>query len=142
MTVNRTKRQFSLGTALAALAIGLGSIAVASPAAAQPTAARPSETLNLSAGTGTLVRLSEPMSDVFIAKDSIADIQVRDRTWQHRNDKWIVVCVDRLHKEHWLLTGIDCEYQADYIADAIRKAWKAHEASVRDDTRNDGRMPG
>ena len=43
----------------------------------QPTAAKPAETLNLSKGTGSLVRLSEPMSDVFVANDSVADVQVR-----------------------------------------------------------------
>jgi pilus assembly protein CpaC len=72
-------RQARLGTALAALAIALGTVTVtaATPAQAQGDSARPSETLNLSAGTGTLVRLSEPMSDVFVAKDSVADVQVR-----------------------------------------------------------------
>ena len=69
-----------LGTAMTALAIGLGTVTAAAPAAAQPVAARPSETLNLSQGTGTLVRLSAPMSDVFVANDGIADIQVRSST--------------------------------------------------------------
>ena len=73
-------RQARLGTALAALAIALGTVTTAAPAQAQGEAARPSETLNLSAGTGTLVRLSEPMSDVFVAKDSVADVQVRSST--------------------------------------------------------------
>ena len=73
-------RQARLGTALAALAIALGTVSAAAPAQAQGEAARPSETLNLSAGTGTLVRLSEPMSDVFVAKDSVADVQVRSST--------------------------------------------------------------
>ena len=80
MTSNRNTRQHRLGTALAALAIGLGSVAVAAPAAAQPQAARPSETLNLSKGTGNIVRLNAPMSDVFVANDSIADVQVRSST--------------------------------------------------------------
>jgi pilus assembly protein CpaC len=80
MTSNRNKRQHRLGTALAALAIGLGSVAVATPATAQPQAARPSETLNLSKGTGNIVRLSSPMSDVFVANDAIADVQVRSST--------------------------------------------------------------
>ena len=66
-----------LGTACAALAIATGSLTAASPAAAQSHSARPTETLNLSQGTGQLVRLSEPMSDVFVANDSIADVQVR-----------------------------------------------------------------
>ncbi len=69
-----------LGTAMAALALSLGTVTAAAPAAAQPVAAKPSETLNLSQGTGTLVRLSSPMSDVFVANDSIADVQVRSST--------------------------------------------------------------
>ena len=80
MTCNTIRRRAHLGTALAALAISLGSIAVASPAAAQTRSARPSETLTLSQNTGTLVRLSSPMSDVFVANDQIADIQVRSST--------------------------------------------------------------
>jgi pilus assembly protein CpaC len=59
-------------------------MAPAIPAAAQSrsqaTAARPSETLNLSQGTSTLVRLAEPMSDVFVASDGVADVQVRSST--------------------------------------------------------------
>jgi pilus assembly protein CpaC len=69
-----------LGTALAAVAIALGTVGAAVPAYAQGHSARPSETLNLSQGTGTLVRLSEPMSDVFVANDTIADVQVRSST--------------------------------------------------------------
>jgi pilus assembly protein CpaC len=68
------------GIALAALAIALGSVGAAAPAIAQPTSAKPAETLTLSRNTGTLVRLSEPMSDVFVANDSIADVQVRSST--------------------------------------------------------------
>ena len=74
------RRRARLGTALAALALGLGPIAVALPAPAAAQAARPSETLNLSQSTGTLVRLSSPMSDVFVANDQIADVQVRSST--------------------------------------------------------------
>ena len=77
MTSQSTHRQARLGTALAALALGLGTVAGASPALAQPTSARPSESLNLSQGTGTLVRLSAPMTDLFVANDAIADVQVR-----------------------------------------------------------------
>jgi pilus assembly protein CpaC len=65
---------------MAALALALGTVGTAAPAVAQPTAAKPAETLNLSKGTGTLVRLSEPMSDVFVANDGIADVQVRSPT--------------------------------------------------------------
>jgi pilus assembly protein CpaC len=77
MTSLSVRRHARLGTALAALALGLGTVCGASPALAQPITARPSETLNLSQGTGTLVRLSAPMSDLFIANESIADVQVR-----------------------------------------------------------------
>ena len=70
-------RRARLGTALAALAIAVGTVSASAPAMAQPAAARPSETLNLSQGTGTMVRLTEPMTDVFVANDAIADVQVR-----------------------------------------------------------------
>jgi pilus assembly protein CpaC len=67
-----------LASAVAALALGASALSLAAaPAAAQPMAARPSETLNLSVGTGTMVRLSTPMSDLFVANDGIADVQVR-----------------------------------------------------------------
>jgi len=77
MTSRFNKSRARLGTAFVALAIGLATVAAPAPAAAQSTAARPSETLNLSAGTGTLVRLSGPMSDVFVANEAVADVQVR-----------------------------------------------------------------
>ncbi|HET7817188.1 MAG TPA: type II and III secretion system protein family protein [Sphingomicrobium sp.] len=75
-----TIRKPRIGVAFAALAMGLASAAAPAPAVAQPAAARPAETLNLSQGTGTLVRLSAPMSDLFVANDSIADVQVRSAT--------------------------------------------------------------
>ena len=80
MTSNKLSRQTRMGTALTALAISFGSVAVAAPSVAAAQSSRPSETLNLSQNTGTLVRLSSPMSDVFIANDAIADIQVRSST--------------------------------------------------------------
>ncbi len=81
MTSIKNRNRARLGSALTALALGLGSVTVAaSPAVAQPSSARPSETLNLSQGTGTLVRLSAPMSDVFVANESVADVQVRSST--------------------------------------------------------------
>jgi pilus assembly protein CpaC len=81
MTTTSIRRQARLGTALAALAIGFATVAVAAPSAALAAqASRPSETLNLSQNTGTLVRLSSPMSDVFVANEGIADIQVRSST--------------------------------------------------------------
>jgi pilus assembly protein CpaC len=80
MNSGKITRRARLGTALAALAVALGTVGAAAPAQAQSQATRPSETLTLSAGTGTLVRLSEPMSDVFVAKDAVADVQVRSST--------------------------------------------------------------
>ena len=77
MTSRFNKSRARLGTAFVALAIGLATVAAPAPAAAQSMAARPSETLNLSAGTGTLVRLSGPMTDVFVANEAVADVQVR-----------------------------------------------------------------
>ena len=67
----------TLGTAMAAvLAASLGTVAPA-PAVAQPTAARPSNDVTLSVGTGRMVRLDGQMSDLFVANDAIADVQVR-----------------------------------------------------------------
>jgi pilus assembly protein CpaC len=69
-----------VASACVALALGASALSLAaSPVAAQPMAARPSETLNLSAGTGTMVRLSAPMSDLFISNDAVADVQVRSQ---------------------------------------------------------------
>lgn len=78
--VNMTKRQ-ALGTALAAvLALGAGTAGTA-PLEAQPTgASQPANTVNLSIGRGTLVNLSAPMSDLFVADNNIADVQVRSST--------------------------------------------------------------
>jgi pilus assembly protein CpaC len=80
MKTQAITRRARLGTALAALAIALSSVGAAAPAIAQPTSAKPAETLTLSKNTGTLVRLSEPMSDVFVANEGIADVQVRSST--------------------------------------------------------------
>src|SRR6478752_7319624 len=80
MKTQAITRRARLGTALAALAIALGSVGAAAPAIAQPTSAKPAETLTLSKNTGTLVRLAEPMTDVFVANDAIADVQVRSST--------------------------------------------------------------
>ncbi len=75
-----TRNSLKLGVAALALAIGLAPVAAPAEANAQSTAAQPSETLNLSQGTGALVRLSAPMTDLFVANDTIADVQVRSST--------------------------------------------------------------
>lgn len=77
---NKTKRQ-ALGTALAAvLALGVGAAGTA-PVEAQPSSAsQPANTVNLSIGRGTLVNLSAPMTDLFVANNAVADVQVRSAT--------------------------------------------------------------
>lgn len=80
MTSRNIIRRARLGTALIALASSLGGLSAVTPAAALPNASKPSESLNLSQGTGSLVRLSEPMTDVFVANDGVADVQVRSST--------------------------------------------------------------
>ena len=81
MTTRKNLSRARLGTAFAALAIGLGTLAAPTQASAAPSmAAKPSETLNLSQGAGSLVRLSAPMTDVFVSNDAIADVQVRSAT--------------------------------------------------------------
>lgn len=79
MTCFKKQNRVSMGIALAALAMGLGPVAISTPAVAAQSA-RPSETLNLSKNTGTLVRLSAPMADLFVANDNVADVQVRSST--------------------------------------------------------------
>lgn len=85
MTSSTVRRRSRLGkgfmlSGLAALALTTGTVGLAAPAAAQPSAARPSETLNLAQSTGTLVRLPAPMTDLFIANDAVADVQVRSNS--------------------------------------------------------------
>ncbi|MBA3526266.1 MAG: type II and III secretion system protein family protein [Sphingomonas sp.] len=75
-----TRNSLKLSVAAVALAIGVAPLAAPAQAVAQSVAATPSETLNLSQGTGALVRLSGPMTDVFVANDTIADVQVRSST--------------------------------------------------------------
>jgi pilus assembly protein CpaC len=71
-------RRWSLGSAAAAtLAVSTAPV-LPTQAAAQPVGAvAPSNTVTLSAGTGRLIQLDAPMSDIFVANDSVADVQVR-----------------------------------------------------------------
>ena len=81
MTTLNMFRQAALGTAIAAaLAAGL---AVTTPmrALAQPAGAvAPANDVTLSVGTGRLVRLNAAITDMFVANDSVADVQVRSPT--------------------------------------------------------------
>src|SRR5215218_8412186 len=82
MTSITNRKGAFLGTALAALALSLSGVVASAPAfAAVPAgAARPTQSMDLSINEGKLIRLSAPMSDLFIANDSIADVQVRSPT--------------------------------------------------------------
>ncbi|HEV2748834.1 MAG TPA: type II and III secretion system protein family protein [Allosphingosinicella sp.] len=78
MTKSKSLKRTTLGTAIAAvLAAGIVP-PLASPALAQPAGAvKPENDVALSAGTGRLVQLDGTMSDLFVANDGIADVQVR-----------------------------------------------------------------
>ncbi len=78
MTKVQMIKRGSLGTALAAaLAVGLA-VSASAPAVAQPAnAVAPSNDVTLSVGTGRMVRLGGTMTDLFVANDAIADVQVR-----------------------------------------------------------------
>jgi pilus assembly protein CpaC len=78
MSKTKFTTRMTLGTAMAALiAASLGAAAPA-PALAQPSgASKPSNDIALSAGTGRLIQLNGAMSDLFVANDGIADVQVR-----------------------------------------------------------------
>ena len=67
-----------LGTALAALAIGLGSITAAAPVSAAPRAGtfRPSQQVLLSTGEGQVVRLPSSVADVWTSNPAVADVYV------------------------------------------------------------------
>ena len=72
------RRRVRLGTALAALAIGLGSVAPVAPAMAQRQAGtfRPSQTVLLSTGEGQVVRLPSSVADVWTSNPEVADVYV------------------------------------------------------------------
>ncbi|SNS89400.1 pilus assembly protein CpaC [Sphingomonas laterariae] len=70
----------ALGLALAALLAAGFAAADPAPVAAAPAATAPSDRVTLSVGTGQMVRLNGAMSDLFVANDAIADVQVRSPT--------------------------------------------------------------
>jgi pilus assembly protein CpaC len=69
-----------LGTAVAAALAASVAAALPARAVAQPAVAQPANSVTLSAGTGRLVQLDGAMSDVYVANDAIADVQVRSPT--------------------------------------------------------------
>ena len=79
MTNISFRRRARLGTALAALALSLGTIAVAAPAQAAPAAAgtyKPSTQVLLSVGEGQMVRLPRNVADVWTSNPNVADVYV------------------------------------------------------------------
>jgi len=77
MSKLNTFRRAALGTAVAAMVAASLTGGVAAPALAQPNAVRPTTDVALSVGTGRMVRLDSAMTDLFVANDAIADVQVR-----------------------------------------------------------------
>ncbi|WP_033919644.1 type II and III secretion system protein family protein [Sphingomonas sp. 37zxx] len=73
-----TKIRSSLRTALA-LAAATGALGASMPTIAQNVSA-PSNMLQLSTGRGQLITVREPITDVFVASDGIADVTVRSPT--------------------------------------------------------------
>ena len=66
-----------LGTALAVALVATAAAAPVVPVEAQVAAPKPSNDVVVGVGVGRMVRLNAPMSDLFVANDSIADVQVR-----------------------------------------------------------------
>ena len=76
MKLNKMGRS-TVATALAAALAASFAASAPTPAMAQGSAVAPAHDLTLSMGAGQLVRLDTPMTDVFVANDTIADVQVR-----------------------------------------------------------------
>jgi pilus assembly protein CpaC len=81
MTCNPVRRRARLGTALAALALGVGTIAAAAPAtAAQPAGSyRPTTEVLLSTGEGQMIRLPRNVADVWTSNPNVADVYVANQ---------------------------------------------------------------
>ncbi len=74
MRIALTPLGWPLAAALVAATVGGAS----APAPAQSAASAP--VLQVNTGRGRLITLARPMSDVFVASDSIADVQIRSAT--------------------------------------------------------------
>jgi pilus assembly protein CpaC len=70
-------RRATVGTAIAAIVTASLGAGIPTQALAQPTAVRPTNDVTLSVGTGRMVRLDGAMTDLFVANEAIADVQVR-----------------------------------------------------------------
>ena len=79
-TRNMTSRA-RLGTAIAALAFGIATVAGSSPAQAQPKAFtsgtyRPANMVALSVGEGQMITLPRNVADVWVSNPKVADVYV------------------------------------------------------------------
>jgi pilus assembly protein CpaC len=78
MTITRKTRFNALAAVAAAAIVASLGTSIAEPAFAQTVARpQPTDNLTLSVGRGQLVNLPRPMTDLFVADDAIADVQVR-----------------------------------------------------------------
>lgn len=73
---NSMKPRILKSVLTAACALSPLALTVAAPAAAQ-SVVRPAQDITLSIGNGQLVNVSGTMTDVFVANDSVADVQVK-----------------------------------------------------------------
>ena len=65
-----------LGTAMAAVALSLGTVIAATPASAQPRSFKPSGEVLLSKGEGQMITTSQNVADVWVSNPSVADVDV------------------------------------------------------------------
>ncbi|OQW77644.1 MAG: secretion system protein [Sphingomonas sp. 28-62-20] len=61
-------------------AVAASAICSTAPTDAQTVAASPTTTVDVAIGRGRLINLARPMTDLFVADDKIADVQVRSPT--------------------------------------------------------------
>jgi pilus assembly protein CpaC len=85
MNTVRNIRRVSLGTAVAALAIGLAAVAAPTAASAQPRAYtegtyRPTAQVVLSTGEGTMINLPRRVTNVWVSNPKVADVLVNSPT--------------------------------------------------------------
>ena len=77
MTEGKILKRAMLTTTVAAVLTASMIAAAPTSAIAQPASARPVSDISLSVGAGQMVRLNGQMSDLFVANDAVADVQVR-----------------------------------------------------------------
>jgi pilus assembly protein CpaC len=76
MKYRNTNRRARLGTALGALALCLGTLAVSDPASAATRTYRPTSQVLLSTGEGQMINVSRKIADVWISNPDVADVHI------------------------------------------------------------------